>query len=176
MTKNIQLELNPQLADNLVAYADTLSNMFGIQGYGPDAALYHLKMNIEQGKIILEQEQAKQLAKTQKPVFKVVMCNIPKSATSHDCWILDKSTKTIYYAPFGHHYQIVEWMHNNCPGVIDKMWEKSDTAAPMIRTGDVKHGSPRTAKENPVTMKKLRAALIKAYYEARGQEVPPHMI
>lgn len=176
MTKNIPLEINPQLAQQLVDYAETLSNTFGIQGYGPGAALYHLKAHIEQGQIVLKQQQEKELAKVNKSNFNVVMCMVPKDSTNHDCWILDKSTKTIYYAPFGHHYQIIQWMHDNHPGVIDKMWVKSDTAAPMIRTGDVKHGNPRTAKENPVTMKKLRAALIKAYYDARGVEVPPHML
>lgn len=176
MTKNVKLEINPELAENLLNYADTLSNTFGIQGYGPGAALYHLKIKIEEGQIVLKQEHEKELAKLNKSAFNVVMCNIPKDSTNHDCWILDKKTKTIYYAPFGHHYQIIQYLHTNYPGVIDKMWKKSDTAAPMIRTGDVKHGNPRTAKENPVTMKKLRAALIKAYYDARGQEIPPHML
>jgi hypothetical protein len=176
MTKNIKLEINPTLADNLLAYADMLSNTFGIQGYGPDAALYHLKMHLEQGKLVLEQEQAKELAKLNKPAYNIVMCPIPKDSNNHDCWILDKKTKTIYYAPHGHHYAIVQYLHTNYPGVIDQMWAKSDTVQANIRTGDVKSGNPRTAKENPVTMKKLRSALVKCYYDARGQEVPPHML
>lgn len=179
MTENITLELTPKLTSDILEFTDLLSKTFGINGFGPNAALWHLKSKIEEGKIVLEQvqleEKAKADAKAAKTAYKVVMCNIEKSATHHDCWILDKKTKTVYYAPFGHHYQIVAYLMNNHPGVIDDSWHKSDSAAPTIRTGDVKHGNPRTAKENNVTHKGLRKTLIKAYYDARGQQIPPHM-
>lgn len=179
MTENLTLELTPALADQIVEFTDKLGNTFGIQGYGPGAPLYHLKVKIEHGKIELAKVQAEEKAKIEaeaaKKNYNVVMCNIDKSATNHDCWILEKKTKTVYYAPFGHHYQLVAYLMNNHPGVIDDTWHKSDSAAPTIRTGDVKHGNPRTAKENAVTHKGLRKVLIKAYYDARHLEVPPHM-
>lgn len=180
MTENITLELTPKLTEDILDYANELAKMFGIQGYGPNAALWHLKTKIEEGKVVLEQiqleEKAKIEAKAAKTSYKVVNCPVENSATHHDCWILDKKTKTVYYSPFGHHYQLIAYLMNNHPGVIDGTWHKSDSAAPTIRTGDVKHGNPRTAKENNVTHKGLRKVLIKAYYDARHQEIPPHMV
>ena len=179
MTENITLEITPALADSILDYTKKLADTFGIQGYGQGAPLWHLKAQIEKGQIVLtqkkEEEAAQAAAKAAKTQYKVVMCNVDKTATNHDCWILHKPSKTVYYAPFGHHHQIIQYLMNNFPGVINEDWYKSDEACPKIRTGDVKHGNPRTAKENPVTMKKLRAALIKAYYDARGQQIPPHM-
>lgn len=172
MTENITLELHPDIANNILTYADELSKMFGIHGYGPDAALYHLKMKIEEGKIVLEQKQAEEAAKANKPAFKTVICPIDKDSNNHDCWILHKPSKTVYYAPHGHHYALIAYLHAHYPGIIDESWSKSDTADSAIRTGDVKSGNPRTCSENPVTSKKLRPVLIAAYNEARGKVGP----
>ena len=109
--------------------------------------------------------------------MEVILCNIPQSAKYHDCWILHKPTKRIFYAPYGHHYQIIDYLMNNgYSDILQDEWTgKKDSD--NLRTGDVKHGMPRTAKENPVTAKKLREALVKTYHEVRGltppQEVNP---
>jgi hypothetical protein len=177
MTETINIELTPQLAEGIIKYSDELAALFGVKGYGPSGSLWHLKARIQAGQIVLEKKQAEEAAKAKPKIeLKTFMCPIPKESTNHDCWILHKPTKTIYYAPFGHHYSLVAYLLNNHPGIIDEAWHKSDEASPKIRTGDVKHGNPRTAKENAVTAKNLRTALIKAYYDARGQEVPPHMM
>lgn len=172
MTENITLEISPKDAAEFLDYTKKLSTAFGSAGYGPKAVLWTFEKKIEQGKLVLAQKQAEEQAKMSKPAYTTVMCNVEKTAHSHDCWILHKPSKTVYYAPFGHHYQIIQYLHDNFPGVIDASWSKSDTATPIIRTGDVKHGKPRTAMENAVTSKKLRPVLIKAYYDARGQQVP----
>ena len=164
MTETIAVELNTQIADSLLTFTDQLGAMFGAKGYGPNNALYHLKLGIENGKMKLEQEQAKAV----KPAYKTVLCPVEKATHIHDCWILHKPSKTVYYAPFGHHHQLIAYLLMNCPGVIKEDWHKSDTADAVIRTGDVKGGKPRTCNENPVTSKKLRPVLIKAYNDARG--------
>lgn len=97
----------------------------------------------------------------------IVVMVTAKSAAHHDAWMFDKEENTLYYVPFGHHYQLFDGLtqmkRKDLLGIING---KEDNH--RMRFGDVKHGTPRTIKENELKKEPLRSTVIDLYNKSRA--------
>lgn len=99
--------------------------------------------------------------------IKVVLLNLPASATHHDAWLYVKKERTLFYVPFGHHYQLFDALNQMGRQDILHLASSGKTDTKELKFGDVKHGIPRTAKENTITKEPIRSVLVNCFNNAR---------
>lgn len=119
-------------------------------------------------KLDLTEESKKKAKKSpEKKEVKLIKLNPAGTASHHDAWLFYKPEATIFYMAMAHHIDLFYGLAKIGREDIVNTAMSTKKDITDIRFGDVKHGIPRTIKENQIQKEPLRTLLINAFYSSR---------